>query len=59
MHQKRKSGLGKIINHILENPCQALMKRCKLKNKANKTKLLIEIRNYKKKEKLCSESNQK
>ena len=49
MHQKRKSGLGKIINHILENPCQALMKRCKLKNKANKTKLLIEIRNYKKK----------
>ena len=35
--------------HIRKPLCQALMKRCKLKNKANKTKLLIEIRSYKKK----------
>ena len=43
MHQKRKSGLGEIINHTL-----SIMKRSKLKNKANKTKPLIDIRNHRK-----------
>ena len=47
---KRKIGLGEIINHILQHPPlrQVIMKLPKLKSKANKTKLLISIRNYKK-----------
>ena len=45
MQQKIKSGLGEIINHILQS--QAIMKRSKLKIKANNTKLLIDIGTYK------------
>ena len=49
MHQKRKSGLGGINKpHITKPLRQAIMKRSKLKNKANKTKLPTDIRNYKK-----------
>ena len=48
MHQKRKSGLGEINKpHITKPLRQAIMKRSKLRNKANKTKPFIDIRNYK------------
>ena len=44
--KKRLRGINKL--HITKSLGQALMKRSKLKNKTNKTKLLIDIRNYKK-----------
>ena len=47
-HTPKIGGLGGIINHITKPLHQAIMKRSKLKNKANKTKLLTDIRNYKK-----------
>ena len=48
MHQKKKWYRGNNKPHITKPLRQAIMKRSKLKNKANKTKLLIDIRNYKK-----------
>ena len=48
MHQKKKWLRGNNKPHITKPLRQAIMKRSKLKNKVNKTKLLTDIRNYKK-----------
>ena len=46
---KKKKGLrGNNKPHIIKPLHKAIMKRSKLRNKASKTKLLIDIRNYKK-----------
>ena len=49
MHQRRKTSLGENnkshVNKILR---KVMMKKSKLKNKANKTKLPVGINNYKK-----------
>ena len=46
--KKKKWLRGNNKPHITKPLRQAIMKRSKLKNKANKTKLLIDNRNYKK-----------
>ena len=46
--KKKKWLRGNNKSHITKPLRHAIMKRFKLKNKANKTKLLTDIRNYKK-----------
>ena len=49
MHQRRKTSLGENNkSHVNKMLRKAIMKRSKLKNKANKTKLPVDINNYKK-----------
>ena len=47
-HAQKKELWGDNKPHITKPLRQAIIKRSKLKNKANKTKLLTDIRNYKK-----------
>ena len=51
--------MGNNKPHITKLLRRAIMKWSKLKNKTNQTKILTDIRNYKKQAKLCSESKQK
>ena len=49
MHQRKKTSLGENNkSHVNKMLRKAIMKRSKLKNKANKTKLPVDINNYKK-----------
>ena len=44
MLPKRKSGLGEIMSPMLIKPyVKAIMKRSRLKNKANKTEILLTL----------------
>ena len=57
--KKKKWLMGNNKPHITKLLRRAIMKWSKLKNKTNQTKILTDIRKYKKQAKLCSESKQK
>ena len=58
MHQRKKTSLGENNkSHVNKMLRKAIMKRSKLKNKANKTKLPVGINNYKKQRNYVVNSN--